>query len=143
MTSIGVHCMRDDPQLLQGRLASFVRQRADAKTLARMIDCDVRTAENIRRGHWPTARHWLGLIAAFGADVTEAVFHPDQAAARLEAEVRALEEQLEERKAALRETAGPGARAPQAVAPVLDRAAVTRNWAQPAAPKTTSSEQSQ
>ena len=129
MTSIGVHCMRDDPQLLQDRLAAFVRQRADAKTLARLIQCDVRTAENIRRGHWPTARHWLGLIAAFGADVTEAVFHPDQATARLEAEVRALEQQLEERKAALRETAGSGARAPQALAPVLDGAAVAERMA--------------
>lgn len=129
MTSIGVHCMRDDPQLLQDRLASFVRQRADAKTLARLIQCDVRTAENIRRGHWPTARHWLGLIAAFGADVTEAVFHPDQAAARLEAEVRALEQQLEERKAALREAAGGNARAPQVLAPVLDRAAVAERTA--------------
>lgn len=126
--------MRDDPQLLQDRLAAFVRQRADAKTLARLIQCDVRTAENIRRGHWPTARHWLGLIAAFGADVTEAVFHPDQATARLEAEVRALEQQLEERKAALRETAGSGARAPQALAPVLDGAAVARLGDRPSTP---------
>ena len=134
--------MRVDPQLLQGRLAAFVRQRADAKTLARLIDCDVRTAENIRRGHWPNARHWLGLIAAFGADVTDAVFHPDQAAARLEAEVRALEQQLEERKAALRETAGPDARAPQALAPVLYRTAVMSTRAKPVAANRNSSEQS-
>lgn len=120
--------MRVDPQLLQDRLAAFVRQRGDAKTLARLIDCDVRTAENIRRGHWPNARHWLGLIAAFGADVTDAVFHPDQAAARLEAEVRELERQLEERKAALRDTGAAPGRS-QALAPVQDRAAVTRSTA--------------
>lgn len=134
--------MPTDRQLLTDRLAAFVRQRGDAKTLARLIRCDVRTAENIRKGHWPNARHWLGLLAAFGHDVTEAVFHPDQAAARLEAEVRQLERQLEERRAALRDAAGPGARRPGAVAPVLDRTAVGRSWAPPAAPQSNPSEPS-
>ena len=135
--------MPTDRQLLSDRLAAFVRQRGDAKTLARTIQCDVRTAENIRKGHWPNARHWLGLLRAFGHDITEAVFHPEQAAQRLEQEVRQLERQLEERRAALRDAAGPGARRPSAVAPVLDRSAVTRSWAQPAASQPNSSEQSQ
>lgn len=98
-------CMRTNPQILSDRLKDFVRPRADAKTLARLVGCDVRTAENIRRGHWPIARHWAGLVATFGRDLTDAVFHPSAAAARLEAEVRELEQQLADRRAALRDVA--------------------------------------
>lgn len=115
--------MEHDPQLLRTRLKAFVR-RTDAKTLARAVGCDVRTAENIREGHWPNARHWLGLLAAFGEDITEAVFHPDKAATRLEVEVRELEEALEARRAALRDVARAHVRRPQAVAAVEDRAAL-------------------
>lgn len=93
--------MRDDPYLLRERLARFV-ERVPAKELSRQIGCDVRTAENIRRGHWPIARHWLGLVGAFGRDVTEAVFHPDAAALRLEREVAELEAELDRKRAALR-----------------------------------------
>jgi hypothetical protein len=92
--------MRDDPQVLSRRLATFVRHRP-AKELADTIGCDVRTAENIRRGHWPIARHWAGLVRAFGRDVTEAVFHPDAAARRLAEEVADLEAQLAKRRADL------------------------------------------
>lgn len=92
--------MRRDPHILRERLARFV-QPVPAKELARRIGCDVRTAENIRRAHWPIARHWAGLIAAFGRDVTEAVFHPDAAASRLEEECAELEARLAERRAAL------------------------------------------
>lgn len=117
MTSGALQIMVSDPQLLSARLAAFVRSKGDAKTLARTISCDVRTAENMRSGrHWPTARHWAGLLAAFGQDVTEAVFHPDQAAARLEKEVLHLEQQLAARRAALRDVAGAQARDPQIVA---------------------------
>jgi len=66
--------MADDPQVLSQRLARFVAP-VPAKHLSRLIGCDVRTAENMKRGHWPIARHWAGLIRAFGEDVTEAVFH--------------------------------------------------------------------
>lgn len=107
MTSGALQSMGHDPRLLTGRLATFVRSKGDAKTLARTISCDVRTAENMRSGrHWPTARHWAGLLTAFGQDVTEAVFHPDRAAARLESEVIRLEQELAERRAALRDVAG-------------------------------------
>lgn len=92
--------MRDDPQLLTRRLANFV-QPYPAKVLAEKIGCTERTAENIRRGHWPIARHWLGLVAVFGRDLTECVFHPDAAAARLAQEVQDLEAKLAERRAAL------------------------------------------
>jgi hypothetical protein len=66
-----------------------------------MIGCTERAAENIRRGHWPIARHWAGLVRTFGRDLTECVFHPDAAAARLAEEVAELEAKLAERRAAL------------------------------------------
>jgi len=94
--------MGRDPHLLQARLAKFLAP-IPAKELARKIDCDPRTAENIKGGHWPIARHWLGLIATFGEDITEAVFHPEKAAQRLEREVRDLESILETRRRALRD----------------------------------------
>jgi transcriptional regulator with XRE-family HTH domain len=88
---------------LSQMLGDYLRARSSsAKQLARKIGCDPRTAEGFRAGrHWPQARHWPGIIAAFGRDVTDAIFHPDAARARLEEEVRALEAQLAERRAAL------------------------------------------
>lgn len=82
--------MRDDPRSLQTRLSAFVAGRTTSKQLARMIDSDVRTAENIRRGHWPQARHFAAIVRLFGRDVIDAVFSPEIAAveARLEAEER-------------------------------------------------------
>lgn len=129
------HCMRTDPQLLSDRLRAFVRERADAKGLSRLIGCDVRTAENIRQGHWPIARHWSGLVAAFGRDLTDAVFHPSIAVARLEAEVRDLEQQLADRRAALRDVAGAAPVPSQAVARLDQRSAVTRAGSRPAEPR--------
>lgn len=82
--------MRDDPRTLQTRLSAFVATRMSAKQLARSLDCDLRTAENIRRGHWPQARHFAAIVRAFGRDVVDAVFNPelDAVEARLEAEER-------------------------------------------------------
>lgn len=100
MTYGALQSMDDDPQVLARRLATFVAP-VPAKRLSRLVGCDVRTAENIKRGHWPIARHWAGLIRAFGEDVTEAVFHPHKAAARLEREVRDLEAQIAAKKASL------------------------------------------
>jgi len=97
--------MGHDPQLLSRRLGEFLRTRIGAKDLSRAIRCDVRTAENMRQGHWPMARHWLGLIVTFGEDITESVFHPERAAERFEKEIRDLEKQLAERKAALQQAA--------------------------------------
>ena len=95
-----IQSMELDPHLLSRRLSAFVSP-FPAKDLSRRVGCDVRTAENIRAGHWPIARHWLGLLAAFGEDITEAVFHPEKAAQRLELEVKALEEQLAKKRADL------------------------------------------
>lgn len=91
--------MGSDSRLLSDRLALFLRQRVNAKTLAREIGCDQRTASNILSGTWPGARHWLGIVRAFGHDVTEAVFHPQAAIERLEREARRLEAELQEARA--------------------------------------------
>lgn len=101
MSLTGDLFMRDDPQLLSRRLAAFVRP-IPAKVLAERIGSTERTAENIKRGHWPIARHWAALVRSFGRDLTECVFHPDAAYARLTEEVADLEAKLAERRAALR-----------------------------------------
>lgn len=93
---------------LSKMLGGYLRQRtASAKDLARRIGCDPRSAEGYRAGrYWPQAKHWPGLIAAFGRDVTDAVFHSAEASARLAREVAELEQQLAERRAALGLVAG-------------------------------------
>lgn len=120
--------MRDDPQVLTRRLAAFVRP-FPAKVLADKIGCTERTAENIRRGHWPVARHFWSLVRVFGRDLTDSVFHPDAAAARLTEEVAELEAKLAERRAVLRVVAPEisSARARLAAVPARaeDGAAVT------------------
>lgn len=113
--------MGNNPQLLSARLGAFLRRRETAKGLARRIRCDRRTAENIMSGHWPGARHWLGILNAFGRDVTDAVFHPDDAASRLEEEVERLERQLAETRvrAAEVKSFAPGAGGSVATAPAV------------------------
>jgi hypothetical protein len=85
-----LHFAPDDRRTLQTRLSAFVAERATAKQLARLIGCDVRTAEGIRKGYWPQARHFSGIVRAFGRDVIDAVFAPeiDSVEARLEQEER-------------------------------------------------------
>ena len=114
--------MGRDPHLLASRLKQFLAP-VPAKDLARKVGCDLRTAENIRAGHWPIARHWLGLLAAFGEDLTEAVFHPEKAAQRLELEVHSLEQQLAEKRANLRDLSGARPGGSQGLAALEDRTA--------------------
>ena len=106
MTCLGAHCVEQNPQLLSERLAAYLRRRTNAKGLAREIDCDPRTAENILAGRWPSARHWLHLSRAFGADLVEAVFSPQTAVERLEQEADELERRLSETRALAAEAAG-------------------------------------
>ena len=122
MTSLSPHCMEVDPQVLPARLRRFLAP-VPAKHLALAVPCDLRTAENIKSGHWPIARHWAGLVRAFGRDLTEAVFHPDAAAERLEREVAELEAQLATKRAAARALAGNAPRPAQGVAQVSNRTA--------------------
>lgn len=91
-------------------LGTFLRKRtASAKELARLIDCDPRTAEGFRAGrYWPSARHWKLIARAFGHDVLSAVFDPeiDQTLARLRREERELEERLNDIRARRQAAAG-------------------------------------
>lgn len=112
---------------LRKTLGSYLSSRSsNAKELARRIGCDPRTAEGFRAGrYWPQAKHWIGIVAEFGADCTSAVFHPSETALRLEKEIRDLEQQLAARKAAHRQAAveakAASAHPAKAVAAVLDR----------------------
>jgi hypothetical protein len=100
--------MRDDPQILLKRLSDFV-QPIPAKVLAKKAGCTEDTAEHFRLGRsWPNARHWLNLIGSFGTDITDAVFHPERALARLQQEVQALEQELAAKRAALGAVADGG-----------------------------------
>ena len=114
MTCIGTQSMGQNPQLLSDRLSGYLRHRTNAKALARAIECDPRTAENILSGTWPGARHWLGIVRAFGHDVTEAVFHPQDAIARLDTEVERLERELADTRARAAEVASFEPRRPRA-----------------------------
>lgn len=118
-----------EPYELRGRLALYLRRKLNGehqtKQLARLIDCSPRTAENILAGHWPSSRHWAGIARAFGRDVLDAVFTPeiDETVARLQQEVRALEEQLHEKRARARAATGYLPAAASSLAPVQDRSA--------------------
>jgi hypothetical protein len=120
MTDWTMQSTERDPRILLG---TFLQRRtSSAKDLARQIGCDPRSAESYRAGrYWPQAKHWPAIVAAFGRDVTEAVFHPEAAAERLEREVKELERQAEERRAALRELQSFAPRGAKAAARLQDR----------------------
>jgi len=106
--------MQNTEHELSDLLGDFLRRRTDsAKDLARLIDCDPRTAEGFRAGrYWPGARHWRLIVRAFGRDVWSAVFEPeiDPVLARLTREQRQLEERLYEIQARRRAVEGPAQR---------------------------------
>ena len=129
MAHTGEMFMRDDPQTLTRRLARYVH-RVPSKELANIMGSTERVAENVRRGHWPQARHFAALVRTFGRDLTEAVFYPDAAAERLEQEVQALEAQLADRRAALRDVAGSVPRRPKGLARHEDGTALAPPGAQ-------------
>ena len=108
--------MKSTERDLNRMLGDYLSARtASAKHLAREIGCDPRTAEGFRAGrHWPQAKHWAGLIATFGRDLTDAVFHPSEAAERLEREARELEQQAEAKRRMARQVAGDARRVAQA-----------------------------
>lgn len=112
MTCLDGNFMGLDSQEPRGRLARYLRREyagAHAtKRLASDIECTPKTAENILSGTWPNSRHWAAIARRFGADVLEAVFAPeiDATAARLEAELRDLERELEQKRALARQVAG-------------------------------------
>jgi hypothetical protein len=90
-----------DPQILSRRLGSFLKRAGPSKDIARRIECDLRTIENLRAGRaWPIARHWLRIWLEFGDDVIEAVFYPERVEARLAREAAERERAKRARLAA-------------------------------------------
>ena len=108
--------MRSTERDLRETLGVYLTRRSSsAKDLARKIGCTPRAAENFRAGrYWPQAKHWAALSLTFGRDLTDAVFHP---------EVAALEEELAEKRAALRQTAGVAPRLAEVRHRIEDRTA--------------------
>ena len=90
------------------RLGAYLRRayRGEhmTKRLASDIGCTPKAAENMLCGHWPGSRHFAAIVRRFGRDVVSAVFDPeiDAVAARLQGEIRELEEALERTRAAAR-----------------------------------------
>lgn len=123
MTRDGALFLADDPRILLGRLASYLRPYP-AKKLAGWFGCSVKTAENFRAGAgWPNARHWKLIVRQFGRDVLAAVFEPeiDETLARLRREKRELEERLHEKAAHLRQALGGADGDPQRLPEAADR----------------------
>lgn len=108
MTDWTMQSTSGDPQILSKRLGAFIKRQGSAKQLSLLIDCDVRTVENIRAGRaWPIARHWWNIWVEFGDDVLEAVYHPERAEARLAREAEAREQARRERIASAAGLAQP------------------------------------
>ena len=111
-----------DSQEPRGRLSAYLRRQYPrehaTKRLADDIDCTPKAAENILSGHWPSSRLWAAIARRFGDDVMTAVFGPeiDDTVARLEAEVRDLEERLGDTRRRARQAEGSGSRRPRRVA---------------------------
>lgn len=106
-----------DPQILSKRLGAFIRSAGPTKDIARRIEADERTVENIRAGRtWPIARHWLRIWLEFGDDVIEAVFYPERVEARMAREAAARERARQSRIAAAALVEGRSFRLAQGVA---------------------------
>ena len=116
MTELTLQDMVENPQSLSGRLGQFLRDRLSAKQLSELIDCDIRTAENLRRGTWPIERHYQRLKDTFGKPFVAALHWPDEEAARIEDECRELEQRLRE-KLALKRSLQTGSGLPAPMAP--------------------------
>jgi hypothetical protein len=121
--------LEDDPQILLGRFADYVR-RYPAKKLARLIGCTEKTASNFREGvSWPNARHWRLIVRHFGRDILAAVFEPeiDETLARLRREERELREKLHEIESRRRQALGGLAGFEERREPASDRSALDRD----------------
>lgn len=82
--------------------------RGRPSALARDLECSKKTAENLLLGHWPGPDAFGAIVRRFGRDVLDIIFGDDITAtkARLQAEVRQLEEALEGKRAQQRQVDG-------------------------------------
>jgi|SRR5579859_692829 len=117
MTHLERNCLGSDTHVSHEpgpSLGAYLRRRYRrdhrVKRLADDLGCTPKAAENILNGHWPNARLFRAIVRRFGQDVLDALFGSDVDRARLEAEVRELEEELERKRVGLRQAAGAGAR---------------------------------
>lgn len=127
-------CMGRVPQKWDGRADPKARlrrvledqYRGQPSALARDLECSKKQAENLLLGHWPGPVTFSAIVRRFGTDILDIIFGDEIAAtkARLQAEVRQLEEALERKRASLGQADGAVARPPGGMAPVQDRAAV-------------------
>jgi len=96
---------------LRETLGTFLRQRTQsAKHLARILDCEPRTAEGYRAGmHWPQAKHWQLIARQWGRDALDCVFGSeiDDTNNKLAREERELERRLHEVRARRAQAVGP------------------------------------
>lgn len=119
----------DDPQILSRRLGAFLKAQGPTKDVARRIDADERTVENMRAGKsWPIARHWLRIWFEFGDDVIEAVFYPERVEERLAREAEAREQARQKRiasasRVAVEKAFRLGRRAEERAVPAADELA--------------------
>jgi len=98
MTDWAMQSDVEDPQILSRRLGAFLKAQGPTKDVARRIEADERTVENMRAGRtWPIARHWLRIWFEYGDDVLEAVFYPERVEARLAREAEAREQARQQR----------------------------------------------
>jgi hypothetical protein len=110
------------------RLSAFLRRQYPrehaTKRLADDLACTPKAAENILTGHWPNSRLWAAIARRFGDDVLAAVFGPeiDETVARLQTEVRDLEDRLAETRRRARQAEGVSSRRPHRVATDQTRA---------------------
>ena len=129
MAYTGELFLADDPRILLGRLADYLRPYP-AKKLANWFGCTVKTAENFKTGTgWPNARHWKLIVRQFGRDVLAAVFEPeiDETLARLRREERELRERLHEIEARRRQALGGLAEYQERREPAEDRSPLDRD----------------
>jgi len=128
MTGVWVQSTERD---LSEMLGDFLRRRTQsAKDLARLIDCDPRTAEGFRAGrHWPSAKHFQMILRTFKRDLIASVLEPeiDATLARLNREARELEERLEEVNRARRSALGDLEDHPERRSAREDRSPVERD----------------
>lgn len=119
MTATGISRMGFVPHdRLRERLGRFLadhyRGPLAVARLSNDLACSRKTAENLLLAHWPNDLTFAAILRRFGKDVWSSVFAPEiePVLAKLEAEERRLERELEAKRAQRRQVAGADAQHP-------------------------------